>query len=224
MTPTEPLPTAHAAPTSPGVASATAVRCRLYNRFSAAFLHPAAGEEHALASGDWFGAIRDLALELPYADPFAAMEEPASVGIPPLGEIYTSTFDVGQGALSLYGRSYRNRKESDKALFEELFRFYEHFGLDSKDGLAEYPDWIVIELEFMHYLSFIEAETAGASNAASLRRAQRDFIERHLLEFSTGLAAALRDRAIPLYASLAAALSAFVASDLNYLNEGIVLT
>jgi len=197
--------------------SATAARCRIYRQFANAFMHPAAGHDHHLEDGEWQRELRSLAQQLPYADPFTSIEDPPLDDTIALGEIYTSTFDVGQGALSLYGRSYLERET--KPLFEELFRFYEHFGLAFDDGLPEWPDWIVVELEFMHYLSFLETESNTPASSAALRRAERDFLQRQLAEFTAGLATALNDKALPAYAHLAQLLNAFVSSDLAYFEQ-----
>lgn len=210
-------PARDAAAISPAAAPATAARCRIYHQFARAFMHPDAAHDQHAGDGTWQRRLRSLARQLPYADPFTSIRDPGSNAVAGLGEIYTSTFDVGQGALSLYGRTYLGRE--DKPLFEELFRFYEHFGLVFDGGMPAWPDWMVIELEFMHYLSFLEAEASAGPSCVPLRRAERDFIDRQLLEFTAGLATALKDRAVPVYAELAQLLHAFVSSDLTYLRQ-----
>ncbi|HJP36052.1 MAG TPA: molecular chaperone TorD family protein [Gammaproteobacteria bacterium] len=197
-----------------------AARCRIYREFATAFSHPDSpdsGQAPGLMGSAWSSGIRGLARLLPYEDPFAPISDPAALSTDALSEIYSSTFDVGQGALSSYGRSYPTREE--KPLFEELFRFYEHFGLAFDNGLPEWPDWIVVELEFMHYLSFLEAESSSETTSAALRRGQRDFLERQLVEFATGFTAALNDAAVPVYADIAHFLRAFVRADFAYLER-----
>ena len=211
------MTTAESTQSPDAASSATAARCRTYRQFANAFMHPESGHDHHLDDGTWLGRLRSLAQQLPYGDPFASIQAPPLDETIGLGEIYTSNFDVGQGAVSLYGRSYLGGEA--KPLFEELFRFYEHFALAFDDGLPEWPDWIVVELEFMHYLSFLEAESSTHASSLALRRAERDFLERQLCEFTVGLAAALKAKAVAPYADLAQLLNGFVSSDLAYLKD-----
>ena len=63
---------------------------------------------------------------------------------------------------------------------EEVVRFYEYFGYVLDDRFAWQPDHLSVELEFMHYLCFREAEAASEADALSFQLAQADFAERHL--------------------------------------------
>jgi hypothetical protein len=71
----------------------------------------------------------------------------------------------------------------------------------------------------MHYLSFLDAESSTSEARLPLRRAERDFLQRQLFEFVVGLAAALKDKAVPVYADLGQLLDAFVSSDLAYCEQ-----
>lgn len=204
---------AHAAAAPDRSVAAAVTRCRVYREFANAFLHPGACSAGRLDDGTWLARLDALAGELPGGNPFTALDVPALEGTVGLEQIYTSSFEVGQGAVSLHGRSYGAHADTDKALFEELFRFYEHFGLVFPGGLPEFPDWLVVELEFMHYLCFLETEAGDTSSRAALRRGERDFLARHLLKFAAGLAARLSDHRIPIYADAARLLEAFVRAD-----------
>ncbi|MBI1987027.1 MAG: molecular chaperone TorD family protein [Nitrospinae bacterium] len=105
----------------------------------------------------------------PSPEPLPTLEE--------LQEAYTSLFDVGAGGppCSLYEGSYVGWGRTQ--LFEELLRFYEFFGLELSPSVRELPDHLTVELEFMHYLTFQEAQ---AEDPSSYRLAQRDFLARHL--------------------------------------------
>ncbi len=204
--------TVHLAASDHAVAAAVA-RCRVYREFANAFLHPDLGGAGRLDDGTWLARLNALARELPCEDPFTALGVPVLDGIAGLAQVYSSSFEVGQGAVSLHERSYGTRADTDKALFEDLFRFYEHFGLRFDGGLPELPDWLVVELEFMHYLCFLEAEAGDAPSRAALRRGERDFLVRHLQGFAAGLAARLGEARIPAYADAARLLEAFVRAD-----------
>ena len=131
-----------------------------------------------------------------------------------LGAIYTTNFEVGNAPFPLFERSYS--ETGDAELFEELYRFYEFFGLSCDNGkIGDWPDSLIVELEFMHYLGFLEAKHDGTTG--SLGRAQRDFLERHLLGLTTGLGNALSNEGLVYYTGLAAALQRFVTADLSFL-------
>ena len=57
---------------------------------------------------------------------------------------------ISKTACSLYQSAHSNREQT--SLYEELIRWYDHFGLQRK-AKAELPDHISVELEFMHFLS-----------------------------------------------------------------------
>lgn len=103
-------------------------------------------------------------------------------GIP--GAAYTAAFDpsVHEDACSL--REGAHIEEEQSALFEELMRFYEFFGLGRGEG-AEMPDHLSVELEFMHYLTHLEAQVMDQPDPQpealqSLWQAQHDFLQRHV--------------------------------------------
>jgi DMSO reductase family type II enzyme chaperone len=107
------------------------------------------------------------------------------------GPEFLAAFDPGasEGAVSLNEGAYANIDIS--SVFEELVRFYEHFGLRRHEK-AELPDHLSVELEFMHFLC--ELEVAASSNGdanrealRSLHAAQRDFLDRHLLRLLRGV-------------------------------------
>jgi DMSO reductase family type II enzyme chaperone len=159
-------------------------RSQVYRAFAAAFRAPDGGS-------DLFGP--DV---LPPPPPDAAT-------------LFVDTFDpaLSKEAVSLSGRTWLKREQAD--LFEELVRWYSFFDL-KRAGSAELPDHIAVELDFMHYLAWREhLHDGGADALASLRRAERDFLTRHLTPMATGLAAALAHRS-DRYAVLPRILSAFL--------------
>ncbi|MFV2091430.1 MAG: molecular chaperone TorD family protein, partial [Pseudomonadales bacterium] len=92
---------------------------------------------------------------------------------------------AGSQAISLRESGYS--KLTEKALMEEVFRFYQHFGLNvaklAEAGLKELPDHLCVQLEFLHYMTYLEANALrsppATANLGALRRAQCDFITRH---------------------------------------------
>lgn len=107
------------------------------------------------------------------------------------GADYNNAFDpaVSQDACSLRERTHT--QEDQSSLFEELMRFYEFFGLKRAEH-AEMPDHIGVELEFMHFLTHLENKVADQPDAlASIRRAQYDFLSRHLVRLVQAVHGAL---------------------------------
>jgi DMSO reductase family type II enzyme chaperone len=96
---------------------------------------------------------------------------------------YINSFDIGFGPslpCPLYESAYRE-DTSSRDITEELLRFYEHFDVKLSDKGKDYPDHLVVELEFMAYLAKKEAEALERGrDPAPYRLAQRDFLERHL--------------------------------------------
>jgi DMSO reductase family type II enzyme chaperone len=92
---------------------------------------------------------------------------------------YTRLFDAGASGppCPLYGGLYGGARMKT---MEEAVRFYNHFGLTLSEKQRELPDHIATELEFLHYLTFREAEALHSdADAGPYRRAQRDFVTRH---------------------------------------------
>jgi DMSO reductase family type II enzyme chaperone len=70
--------------------------------------------------------------------------------------------------------------EDRHAVEAEIRREYEYFGLTLSDAKRA-PDDLSTECDFMQYLSFREAATGSDRLRLSYSRAQRDFLERHML-------------------------------------------
>lgn len=98
-----------------------------------------------------------------------------------LKEFYTNKFDVGLAGPSC--PLYEGHYSADRVkVFEDLLRFYEYFDLKPKGN--EQPDHICVELECIYYLTVLEIIVRErGENSESIRRAKKDFIKRHLLEF-----------------------------------------
>jgi len=97
---------------------------------------------------------------------------------------------------------------------EEVVRFYEYFGYVLDEKFAWQPDHLSVELEFMHYLCFREAEAGTEADALSFQLAQADFSERHLAAWLPQLADNADKLATgALYARVVGAVRDFVMAD-----------
>lgn len=150
------------------------------------------------------------------------LDSASQTPLPLLAATYTALFDNcrGRSAVSLYEKDYGNGDA--KMVWEELIRFYEHFGLgfDVRHS-HDWPDHIGTELEFMHYLSFLEA-AAPAADRPLYVRAQQDFLSRRLARWAGRFAAQANGAANGTvdsapYGLFARLVKAFVAADADYL-------
>lgn len=129
------------------------------------------------------------------------------------GYAFNEAFDpsVNEAACSLREGTYAGGDQS--ALFEELMRFYNFFGL-GRNEQGEMPDHICVELEFMHFLNYQESQVGDDVTALeSLHRAQRDFVERHLMRLVRGIRTRLQSDN-PACIELVSMVETFVNSDL----------
>lgn len=130
---------------------------------------------------------------------------------------YIRVFDVSPGGppCPLYeGLYYPDRRK----IMEELMRFYEHFGLKPDIKKNELPDHISMELEFLHFLTFRETQALGLNkDRSSILLAERDFLERHPLDWIPQLLKKLEKAEPPeFYIHLFNFLNGFLKLDLQY--------
>jgi len=93
----------------------------------------------------------------------------------------------------------------------DLLRFYHYFGLRLTDDASQklYPDHIVCQLEMLSHLCELESRANGQDELAlGYRRAQRDFIGRHIKPWWPSVVQALdrlrtEDQAVGWYAAVA---------------------
>ncbi len=202
--------------------SSAETRSHLYGLFARAFSHPDEALLDMLLDGQFTEAVMDSATYLPYPSPFPnatfslidAGYTRADIDI-----FYTSAFEAGQTGISLRESAYSRKSEAD--ILQSTFRFYEHFGLDFTAGeLRELPDLLPVELEFMHYLVYLQSTSRVNETTRSLIQAQADFLQRHLNSWIPSLVKALRARADGrLYAALSLQLESLLIADLQFLES-----
>jgi DMSO reductase family type II enzyme chaperone len=204
------------------LAADAATRSRIYALLAECFSYPAGTVLERWRTGTLDRLLREVLAGLPeptmLLSPLLADAGDATDG---LQLAYSRLFDVcgPRPAVSMLERRYRPGDEPEQPLWEDLLRCYRYFGLDfSRGGLRESPDHLLLELEFMHYLTFLEA---GAQRGRDdLRRGQRDFLTAHLGRWCGPFAEALaRQNEGGPYAALAILLRDVVMLDLDYLNE-----
>lgn len=197
-----------------------AARSRVYGLLAEGLSYPEGSVALRQLDGDWRGDIADALAELPHAvSPDDDSAVSGDLSVPLLKSRYSTLFDVSSGApaISLLERRYVDTPEQQ--LWEQLLRYYGHFGLDfSRGTAAEQPDHLLTELSFMHYLAYLEA--GAGTGAAAFLRGQRDFLARHLEALAAGVAeraAATPDTGI--YGTTIALARGFVAADAAYCRD-----
>lgn len=93
----------------------------------------------------------------------------------------------------------------------DLARAYDFFGVEVDQTDREHHDHLQLELEFAGYL----ARLAAVTDEDGVRRARRDFLDRHLAAFVAGIANKVEDEVeTDIYDDLVAFTNEFVSADL----------
>lgn len=174
------------------------IRSAVYGMLSLAFKYPTPGAFEGYRNGDYPAALWERISALPHleglVDTTAALKikiprDLEGIGFQDFEVGYTRNFDVGAPAPPCppYEGIYRKGVERT-ALMIEVSEFYKCFGLSMNDeeDKRELPDHLCAELEFLHFLTFKEAQAMEERTPEMLRGyvlAQKDFIERHILSW-----------------------------------------
>ena len=167
-------------------------RCAVYGGFAAAFRSATGGSD-----------VLDETMVPPPPDDAA--------------RAFMAAFDpaISKTAVSLHASAHLERDQTD--LYQELIRWYDHFGLKRRDG-GELPDHLSVMLEFLQFTTAQEhANAKDAAAVTSLHNAQRDFIERHVMPLVDTVIGKL-EADEPRYHALPRALRAFLEDELGVLN------
>ncbi|MCC7366283.1 MAG: molecular chaperone TorD family protein [Dehalococcoidia bacterium] len=157
---------------------------------------PGTALEAAIRDGALRSAAGHIAAHLPGLEtPDLDAIGPVALAPKELEREYIRLFDVPDGpATPMYTGVYAPRRRD---AMEELLRLYRHFGLSTRDGLNDLPDFVPTVLEFARFLAAGEAAQAPGGAFA---RARRDLLDRHLAPWARQTHARLADRAAhPFY-------------------------
>lgn len=159
----------------------------IYRLAAAAFGHPLPELQQALADGSFHTSFNTAWRQITGRE---WPRCPASADFAALESGYIDTFVHGRSGkprVPLLAGEYEHLLggQSRPVFMLNVQAFYRHFGLRAAtgdEGRAEEPDHLVDMLEFMAVLSHLEARAlAGHTDPSAYRRAQRDFLHRHLL-------------------------------------------
>jgi DMSO reductase family type II enzyme chaperone len=187
-----------------------AARADTYCALARAFTFPDEDFFQEIVTGEWVHATGEAIDRLPYCLLFAQDRWRPPTDYESFQSEYIRLFEVGgrRGPpCPLHSGHYaRDRLQT----LQEIVRFYTFFGLRTRTGFM--PDHAAVELEFM---SSLAAPENGSHNETSRRRAQRDFLARHL-NWLPELAALVRaQRPLEFYGSLVTLTERFIQLELR---------
>jgi len=120
----------------------------------------------------------------------------------------------------LYESFYRDEDRNET--MAELVRFYNFFGLTLGTSAREMPDHLKVEMEFLHYLTFLESAYFHDESAPdSLLKAQHDFHKRHLQCWTGQLWDRIYHQESQYFRSITDLARAFITVDQEYAAERI---
>ncbi len=206
----------------PQISNHSDARSSIYRLLSLSFRYPKVEVFKTFQSGEFFGEIRDCVFSLPHLNALQAFSvkirnELEGMDFWDFEARFVLTFDAGSPfpPCPPYEGMYI---EPRTAVLLEVSEFYRCFGLamSQKEGKREFPDHISAELEFLHFLTFKEAQAIANDDKEFLKGyllAQKDFLERHPLRWAPEFCKRLMNSGVPFYARLAEVTSVFLACE-----------
>ena len=210
------------------------IRSNLYKLLSIGFRFPTPRLFKTFQNGEFLDELMYHISSIPGLNtlilersPMAGREKDAMKGMT-LAEFeikFTRTFDAGTPIplCSPYEGHYCDKPRSMVML--EVSEFYNFFGLhmSQEEGKREFPDHICAELEFLHFLTFKEALGEGkGEKLKGYLLAQKDFLERHLVQWIPKFCLKLQDSAsLPFYAWLAQITSRFISFEFELITANL---
>lgn len=193
-------------------------RGQIYAVLSTVFTFPDRHLHETILQEDWPGAVSAAVSRLPHSLHVPARGWGVPASYDRFQSEYIRLFEVGgRGGppCPLHSGHYT----SDRLrTMETLVRFYNFFGLAIVEGMM--PDHASVELEFMYYLTASEAGASSKSEAASLLRAQHDFLRGHLAGWWPQLAGQVtRSRPAAFYKSAVDLTLRFLRGDERYVEQ-----
>ncbi len=192
-------------------------RSNIYRLLSLGFRYPSPSVFRTFQNGEFFLELEENISLLSHVHEMTLFNNFEGVTFSEFEAKFVLTFDTGSPLppCPAYEGMYI---EPRTAVLLEISEFYRHFGLrmSQKVGKREFPDHISAELEFLHFLTFKEAQAIMNDDAEFLKGyllAQKDFLERHLLKWVPEFCRRLQDSGMPFYARLAEIISAFLACE-----------
>ncbi len=195
-----------------------------YLFLSRAFAYPERGFIDLLGSTEGAGGLSDFLSSQPFQLAWRDELQSSSTW-ENLEAEYIEKFDVGNHQTppcSLHEGVIRGNVTRVEA-FTDLLRCYDYFGVKLSESPRRYPDYLGVQLEFMAFLGHKVTQLEGnGGDSVPLRRAQRDFLERHLLSWVPLLKERIeRSVSESFYKSLSRLLLCFLERHHQYLAQSV---
>ncbi len=200
----------------------------LYKLLSTGFRYPAPEFFKTLQNGEFQNELMYDISSIPHIQELQ-QEEIVIKGMT-LNEFETEfsrTFDVGNPVPPCppYEGTYCEKPRS--AVLLEVSEFYNYFGLrmNQDKNKRELPDHISAELEFLHFLTHKEAHVRNEETFKGYLLAQKDFLERHMIEWIPKFCLRLQNSTcLPFYKDLGRITSGFIAYEFELLTLNLPLS
>jgi DMSO reductase family type II enzyme chaperone len=185
----------------------------LYRVFAACFGYPSR-DRFAWFSGQEFRSLLKSLTEL-YGEPRNSRFALHFPNYSAYESAYIALFEVGvPGPPVPLLESANSHKSVPQDVVLECVNFYEVLGL-RPSGSVFPADHLVTQLEFLATVRYLLEHQAGSEGAEPLRRLERDFIERHLLNWLPVAQEKINRIAPPLFPMLLRLLAAFARQELD---------
>ncbi len=197
----------------------TGGRSLLYSLLSRGFRFPSQELVDSVRKGQFADAVQSATASLAYgALNGGELGRGTALSYENFQSTYIGLFEVGGDygpPCPLYEGEYGGGRMK---VMEEVLRFYHHFGLRLSTEKRDRPDHLASELEFMHLLTFKEAEAlAKGQQGSAYLKAERDFLRFHLSDFVAAVSKSAGGKKVPFYADLACLAEGFCQKELAYL-------
>lgn len=192
---------------------------QLYALLSQALRYPSAEVHNAASSGQLARDIASAAAGLPFA--LSVPQGLQAPGFPEMAQAHIELFELG-GSAGVPAFIYEGEYGGGRlGVIEDVLRFYDHFGVSPSvaEDTRDRPDHVANELEFMHVLAFQEAAALQQGvDPGPYRRAQRDFLRFHLVEFTEAIAATTVPKGVAPYSGITGLARDLCGQHLQFLN------
>jgi TorA maturation chaperone TorD len=190
----------------------------LYRVFAACFGHPSI-ERFAWLSGTACHALLNN-LDERHIRRRAALDTGQFRDYSSYESTYIALFEVGVPAPPVpLSESANSHRQVPQEIVLECVNFYDVLGL-RPSGSVFPTDHLVTQLEFLAAVRYLREQANDSNNELSLSRLEREFIQRHLLNWLPGVLEKLEKPDPPLFPMLLRSLVAYLKRESAYLGTG----
>jgi DMSO reductase family type II enzyme chaperone len=134
---------------------------------------------------------------------------------------YIALFDAGvpEPPVPLFESAHDKTRPPQELVLENTF-FYDLLGLRT-DASRSVPDYLLTQLEFLAALRYARDQATDPASSAGLARAEREFLERHLLNWLPAAVCKLAKLGAPAFPVLLTLLAGFLRTRLQNAKDAL---